>query len=452
MKLPRARSRASDDANLPAGDAPRDREVIALVGLAHGTSHFFHLMLPPLFPWLMPDFSLGFTDVGLLTTTFFVISGIGQALAGFIVDRVGGWRVLCFGVGMLALSGVVLGLANSYSWLLLSATFAGLGNSIFHPADFTLLNQRVSQPRLGHAFSIHGVSGNVGWAVAPLFMAGVASAFGWHVAGFGAAAFGAAVFTMLCVRRRALADAGNLIALRRATDEARDRPGEFAFLASGPVWLSFAFFFLTTMAFGILQNYAPAILSHVYGVSLIVAGGGLTAYLVGSGTGMLMAGFMRDRADRMVAPSLGFAAVMAAVLAWGKMPSAALWPLMVGIGFGVGFAGPGRDLLVRRAATSRFGRRSFGRIYGFVYSGLDTGQALSPLVFGPMLDAGHFRRPLIAIALFQAAALLTALRVSSTVGRNRTDEPPPPPQPAEGGLDREIEYALDTDGMPRRSA
>ena len=416
-----------------AGGAPRDREVIALVGLAHGTSHFFHLMLPTLFPWLMRDFSLSFTDVGLLTTTFFVISGIGQALAGFVVDRVGGWRVLCFGVGMLAVSGVVLGFATSYAWLLLSATFAGIGNSIFHPSDFTLLNQRVTQPRLGHAFSIHGVSGNVGWAVAPLFMAGVTSAFGWHIAGFGAAAIGAVVFTILGLRRHALVDTEGLVTSRLATNDADHRSGQFAFLASGAVWLSFAFFLFTTMAFGILQNFAPAILSHVYGVSLIVASSGLTAYLVGSGTGMLAAGFLRDRADRIVAPSLGFAAVMAAVLASGEMPRAALWPLMVGLGFGVGFAGPGRDLLVRRAATSRFGRSSFGRIYGFVYSGLDTGQALSPLVFGPVLDAGHFRQPLIAIALLQAAALLTALRVSS---HTRSGEPQgvgPVPSTAETG-------------------
>ena len=416
-----------------SSEAPRDREVIALVGLAHGTSHFFHLMLPTLFPWLMRDFSLSFTDVGLLTTTFFVISGIGQALAGFVVDRVGGWRVLCFGVGMLAVSGIVLGLATSYSWLLLSATFAGLGNSIFHPSDFTLLNQRVSQPRLGHAFSIHGVSGNVGWAVAPLFMAGVTSVFGWHIAGFGAAAIGAVVFATLGLRRRALVDTEGLVTSRLATNDADHRSGQFAFLTSGAVWLSFAFFLFTTMAFGILQNFAPAILSHVYGVSLIVASSGLTAYLVGSGTGMLAAGFLRDRADRMVAPSLGFAVVMAAVLASGEMPRAALWPLMVGLGFGVGFAGPGRDLLVRRAATSRFGRSSFGRIYGFVYSGLDTGQALSPLVFGPVLDAGHFRQPLIAIALLQAAALLTALRVSS---HTRSGEPQgvgPVPSAAETG-------------------
>jgi MFS family permease len=416
LNLPLAPSRASDGENAAAGGVPRDGEVIALVGLAHGTSHFFHLMLPPLFPWLMRDFSLSYTDVGLLTTTFFVISGIGQALAGFVVDRVGGWRVLCFGVGMLALSGVVLGLATSYPWLMLSATFAGLGNSIFHPSDFTLLNQRVSQPRLGHAFSIHGVSGNVGWAVAPLFMAGVTSALGWHVAGFGAAALGAAVFTTLCLRRRALADTEVLMMTSRAaSDEAHHRQGHFAFLASGAVWLSFAFFLLTTMAFGILQNFAPAILSHVYGVSLIVASSGLTAYLVGSGTGMLAAGFLKDRADRIVAPALGWAVVMAVVLASGAMPSVLLWPLMVGLGFGVGFAGPGRDLLVRRAATSRFGRSSYGRIYGFVYSGLDAGQALSPLVFGPILDAGRFRLPLVAIAVLQASALLTALRVSSRV-------------------------------------
>src|SRR5262245_54953934 len=394
-------------------DAPRDREVIALVGLAHGTSHFFHLMLPPLFPWLMKDFSLSYTDVGLLTTTFFVISGIGQALAGFVVDRVGGWRVLCFGVGMLALSGVVLGLSSSYAWLMLRAAFAGLGNSIFHPSDFTLLNQRVRQPRLGHAFSIHGVSGNVGWAVAPLFMAGVTSVLGWHVAGFGAAAIGAAVFITLWLRRRALADTADLVTSRVAHDNPDQRAGQFAFLTSRAVWLAFGFFLLTTMAFGILQNYAPAILSHVYGVSLVVASSALTAYLVGSGTGMLAAGFLRDRADRIVAPSLGFAAVMAVVLASGEMPSVALWPLMAGLGFGVGFAVPGRDLLVRRTATSRFGRSSFGRVYGFVYSGLDTGQALSPIVFGPVLDAGRFRQPLIAIAVLQAAALFTALLVSS---------------------------------------
>jgi MFS family permease len=373
-------------------------------------------MLPPLFPWLMTDFSLSYTDVGLLTTTFFVISGIGQALAGFVVDRVGAVRVLVFGVGMLALSGLALGLSNSYGMLLLTAAVAGAGNSIFHPADFTLLNHRVSQPRLGHAFSVHGLSGNLGWAAAPVFMAGIASLVGWHVAGFGAAAVGATVLAILWVQRRLLSYAvGDVVVAAASQAQAPVRTRPFAFLSSGAVWLSFAFFFVSTMAFGILQNFAPAILGAVYGVSLILANGGLTAYLLGSGAGMIAGGFLAERGDRMVAAALGFAALMSAVLASGSMPRLALWPLMAAMGFGVGAAGPGRDLLVRRAATSRFGRSSFGRIYGFVYSGLDSGQALSPVLFGPLLDAGRFRHALVAVAVLQASGLFFALHVGSRV-------------------------------------
>lgn len=146
----------------------RGTEVIALVGLAHGTSHFFHMLLPPLYPWLMRDFSLSFTQAGALMAVFFVVSGIGQALAGFVVDRHGARPVLFFGIATLAASGLVLALANDYPMLVLAAAVAGLGNSIFHPADFTLLNRRVRVTRLGHAFSVHGLAGNLGWATAPL--------------------------------------------------------------------------------------------------------------------------------------------------------------------------------------------------------------------------------------------------------------------------------------------
>jgi MFS family permease len=398
----------------PPSDAQRDAGVIGLVGLAHGTSHFFHLMLPSLFPWLMTDFSLSYTDVGLLTTTFFVISGVGQAVAGFVVDRAGAQRVLLFGVAALALSGLVLGLSNSYAMLVLTAAIAGIGNSIFHPADFTLLNHHVTQPRLGHAFSVHGLAGNFGWAAAPIVMAGIASLAGWHAAGFGAAGIGTATLAALWLRRRVLTQAVSG-PINSPPAAAAGTMRHLAFLSSGAVWLSFAFFLVTTMAFGILQNYAPAILREVYGVSLVVASGGLTAYLLGSGAGMVVGGFLAERADRTVAISLGFAALVAVVIASGSMPSIALWPLMAAMGFGVGTAGPGRDLLVRRTATSRFGRNSFGRVYGFVYSGLDAGQALSPVLFGPLLDAGRFRQALVAVALLQAAGLLTALHVGSRV-------------------------------------
>lgn len=396
----------------PRQDPSRDVEVISLVGLAHGTSHFFHLLLPPLFPWLMPEFGLSYTQAGFLMTVFFVVSGIGQALAGFVVDRIGARPVLFFGVGLLAVSALVLGLAQSYPVLVLAAALAGTGNSIFHPADFTLLNQRVSAARLGHAFSVHGLSGNLGWAAAPVFMAGIAAASNWHVAAFCAAAVGFVVLALLALRRDALEDAARLVTTQSA--QGATAPHQLAFLRSGAVWLCFGFFFLVTGAFGILQNYAPAILGEVYGLPLVLATAGLTAYLLGSAAGMIVGGFVASRrsdSDRVIAWALGGAALTALLLASGTMPAWLVLPLMALMGFGVGCAGPNRDLLVRRAATAQFGKTSYGRVYGFVYSGLDIGLAVSPLIFGPMLDAGQFTATLAGVAVLQVAALLSALWV-----------------------------------------
>ena len=202
--------------NPSAGGAPRDREVIALVGLAHGTSHFFHLMLPTLFPWLMRDFSLSFTDVGLLTTTFFVISGIGQALAGFVVDRVGGWRVLCFGVGMLAVSGVVLGFANELSLVVVECDIRRyrqqhLPSLGFHTPqsarDSAAIGTRVFDPRLSRATS-GGRLRRSSWPASPARSVGTSRDSArrrlvrWSS-------------PHSCLRRRALVDTEGLVTSRR---------------------------------------------------------------------------------------------------------------------------------------------------------------------------------------------------------------------------------------------
>jgi MFS family permease len=402
--------------------ARRDAEVISLVGLAHGTSHFFHLMLPPLFPWLMAEFSLSYTEAGFLMTVFFVVSGVGQAVAGFVVDRIGARPVLLFGIGTLALSGLVLAAASSYAGLLAAAAVAGAGNSIFHPADFTLLNRRVSSGRLGHAFSVHGLSGNLGWAAGSVVMAGVAAASTWRGAAVVAALIGVAVLTLLLARRRVLADEAEAAVVAPGMGAAKPAAGAFAFLRSGAVWLCFAFFLITTGAFGVLQNYGPAILHNVYALALPVASVGLTAYLLGSALGVVIGGFIGARfedSDFVIAPALAVSATTALLLASGLSPTLVILPLMGLIGFGVGVAGPSRDLLVRRAATAQFGATAYGRVYGFVYSGLDIGLAVSPLVFGPLLDAGRYRAPLAGVAVLQVAALLLAVAVGSGTRRLR---------------------------------
>jgi FSR family fosmidomycin resistance protein-like MFS transporter len=395
--------------------ARQDARVIGLVGFAHGTSHFFHLLLIPLFPWLMHDFGLSFTEVGALMSIFFVISGIGQAAAGFAVDRFGPSRVLMFGVACLASAGFVLAFAGHYAMLALSAALAGLGNSVFHPVDFTILNRRVSTERLGHAFSVHGLSGNLGWAAAPVFMAGIAGWWSWHAAGFAAGMVAIIVLAVL-IWQRDLLHVAVLQPHAERIGHAGPQPGAFAFLASPGVWLCFAFFLVTTLALGGLQNFAPALLNKMYGLSLVTATSGLTAYMLGGAAGIIAGGFLASRNgahDRVIVMALTVSTVCALVLALGVIPAWSVLGVMAVLGFGVGLAGPSRDLLVRHAATAGFGKAAFGRVYGFVYSGLDLGFAVSPLVFGPLMDHGRYAAVLGGVALLQGLAILTAMGVGS---------------------------------------
>lgn len=385
--------------------------VIALVGMAHATSHVFHLLLPPLFPLLMVDFGFGYTEAGFLMTVFFVISGTGQAFAGILVDRYGARRTLMAGVGLMAVSGLALAAAANYPMLLLAVVLAGLGNSIFHPADFSLLNQKVSPPRLGYAFSVHGLSGNLGWVIG-VTLSGMALAWGsWRGAGVAAVLL-------------ALLSMATLLWARPLLDDERPKVGagatapgrSFAFLNTPVIWLAFAFFLLITAAFAGLQSFSAPVLGGLYGISLAAAVAGLTGYLLGSAAGMVVGGIVAARVqthDRTVGMALVGAALFAIALATGLPPAWSVLPLMVGIGVGVGISGPSRDLLVRRIATNSLagGNASpaFGRVYGFVYSGLDVGMALGPLAFGALLDAGGMDGVLPGVALLQIMAVLTIL-------------------------------------------
>ena len=393
-----------------------DARVIGLVGLAHGTSHFYHLILAALFPWLKPAFGLSYAELGLLLTAFFVVSGVGQALAGFVVDRVGARRVLFFGMTMLGVSALVLSVAGSYPALMAGALLAGVGNSIFHPADYTLLNQRVSRARLAHGFSVHGISGNIGWAAAPLFMTAVAAAASWRTALASAAVLPFVVLGILFLNRSHLRPEPKPAAASAATGG----EGTLSFLRLSAVWMCFAFFFLTAVALGGIQAFAAIGLEQLYGISRQLATGSYTAYMLASAGGMLLGGFVGTRAsgvrasgagrqdhDRTVAIAFAIAAALALLLGAAVVPGWLALPLMALIGFFSGVAGPSRDLMIRAAAP----KNATGRVYGVVYSGLDSGLSVGPALFGLVMDAGHPGWLFAGIALFQALAIATAVGV-----------------------------------------
>ncbi len=376
-------------------------------------------MLPPLFPWFMSEYSLSFTEVGALMSVFFVVSGIGQALAGFVVDRWGAHRVLCLGAGLLSCSGLLVAGAPALWGLYLAAFVAGMGNCVFHPADYSLLNHRVSHARLGHAFSLHGLSGNLGWALAPLLMTATATAFGWRAAGLAAASLGGMSLATLWWKRSELSNELTVEPPSPPSHDAqRSKTGSVSLGSLFKLrltWFAFGFFFFSTLGFGALQNFAPSLLRDLYGLSLAAATSALTAYLIGSAAGLATGGFFAGGAsgqEKLLGLAFLCASALAFLLSFSVVPGWSVIGIMAMMGFGVGMAGPSRDMLVRKSTAARLGTGAFGRMYGLVYSGLDAGLATAPLIFGLLMDAGRTRYVFVGMSLSLVVAVIAAQAIA----------------------------------------
>jgi MFS transporter, FSR family, fosmidomycin resistance protein len=398
----------------------QDARTISLVGLAHGTSHFFHMLLPPLFPWLISDFSLNYSQLGLLVSVFFIISGVGQALAGFLVDRVGARPVLFAALGCFVAAALAAAWAPNYAGLMLAAALAGLGNAPFHPVDFTILNKRVSQPRLGHAFSVHGITGNLGWAAAPVFMAGITTATGsWRLACAGAALLAALVLLMMVWHREALDDRQGQWANPVKPVAPGARPEHpMAFLKLPSVWLCFSFFFWTTCALSAIQSFASPALQAIYGLPLAVTSLVVTGFMLCGAAGMVIGGFLVgkvDRLERTIAVCLVGSGVLLAAVGLGWLPGSAAVVLAALAGLGTGIAGPSRDMLIKRAAPPG----ATGRVYGTVYSGLDLGFAVAPPLLGGLMDRGDASGIFYAAAFSLVFAVVSATWVGTRVAASR---------------------------------
>lgn len=389
-----------------AVDRKQDWSIISLIGVVHASSHFFQLLLPTLYVFLAREFGFDYVELGALATTFFVVSCLGQASSGFIVDRIGPIPVLLFGLGGFVISGIMIGFATSYWMLWLAAAIGGAGNSIFHPVDYSIINHRISARRLGHAFSVHGLTGNLGWALTPLFVAAIASDHGWRAAAFSAAGLVAVVWCAAFLGRHLLAGQHKQqqeeVAQELSSEKSLAREGVWQtlkILCKQPaLWGAFLFFAFSSMALSSVQNYTIPMLGSVYHIDPVVAGTALSAYMVTAAVGMLAGGFLVGadaRSERTVFLSLCFAGLMLVLLGSGVL-SSSVAVVMVGLaGFFSGVAAPSRDMLIRRVTP----KGATGTVYGLVYSGMDVGSSLAPLMFGAMLDAGLNRGPWFGAAV-----------------------------------------------------
>ncbi len=381
--------------------APHMR-LVGVVSTAHFVSHLYILILAPLLPFVRDAYGVSYTQLGLALAAFNVISAVFQTPAGFLVDWLGARMLLIIGLALGGIAFVLVGLVDSFWFMVAMFALAGVGNTVYHPADYALLSQHVPAKSIGQAFSIHTFAGMLGSAAAPAGLLMLQSIWGWRGAFIGGGIVGLAVALLLL----AVPDPGPSTQEGPVRKSDGKSPVGWQLLLSTPIVLNLLFFMMIAFISSGMFNYSVVALGALYGTPVATANAALTTLLLLSAFGVLAGGLMVTRTARHgLVASLGLVAmaVTAALVGNFDLATWALVAVMTVFGFFFGFISPSRDMIVREVTPPG----SFGKVFGFVTTGFNIGGIISPMIFGVLMDTGHPRLVFLVVAAFGLIAVLT---------------------------------------------
>ncbi|MGB7658500.1 MAG: MFS transporter [Pseudolabrys sp.] len=376
--------------------------VVGAVSAAHFMSHYYIILLAPLMPFVRDEYQVTYTEIGLAFAVFNIVTAVFQTPAGFLVDRLGARALLILGLAIGATSFVTAGLVDSFWVMIAMFATAGMGNTVYHPADYTLLSQHVPADRIGQAFSLHTFAGMLGSAVAPASLLVMQSSWGWRGAFIGAGVLGFAVALLLLLVRDGTTTTAN--AGTRPASGSSD--AGWRLLLSAPILLNLMFFILLAMMSSGLYNYSVVALGALYGTPVTTANAALTGNLLLSAAGVLVGGLLVTRTKRhSLVATLGLTAMALSVVlvALVDLNSLALIAAMSLAGLFSGVIMPSRDMIVREVTPPG----SFGKVFGFVTTGFNIGGIVSPLIFGAVMDHGSPRMVFLLVAAFTLLGIVT---------------------------------------------
>ncbi len=393
----------------------RDTKVIGVVSLAHGCSHFYQLALPPLFPLIHRQEGYDYAELGAVVVVLYLASALCQPVAGFLVDRFGARPMLLCGLAIQASATALIAVTPSYQALFVLAIAVGIGNSVFHPCDYSVMAATITERRLGRAYSVHMLGGFLGYALAPTLITVLGSALGWRWAIMAA---GLAGFAALAVVAAGSGDFRDSTHERRSQTRAGTKLKELlGVLFQRPIVLCWLFFAVMAMAQIGLQAKSVTILSlpDTFAIDIETAGTILTAFLLATAAGVMCGGYVAERThrhDTVVAVGYGIAALLMLVL-WRTTPAVeAVFTIYIAVGFIYGLAYPSRDIIVRNATP----RESSGKVFGFVYSGMDFGSLVTPALFGWLIDTGAAQSAFLWVAVLWIISIVV-LKASGAAAR-----------------------------------
>jgi len=377
--------------------------VVGAISAAHFLSHYFILLLPPLFLFVRDEYAVSFTELSLALAVFNIVSAALQTPAGFLVDRISPRTVLASGVTLGAIAFTVVALVHSF-WLLVAMfALAGLGNTVYHPANYALLARHVSDRRTGPAYSVHAFAGFAGTAAAPVTLLLLESHWGWRGAVLVSAIFGFAVAAIVMVM---IGDTRS--SSKRAKTDSAAAPAAWQLLLSGPILRNLLFYLLLAILSTGMNGYSVVALNALHATPLAIANTALTCYLTATALGVLAGGFVVTRTSRHVlvaALCLGIAALLTLAVGLFNLGTVLLILTMSVAGLFTGLLVPSRDLIVRAATPAG----SFGKVFGFVSTGFNLGGIVGPIIFGLLMDHGH---PQLVFVLVAIACVLCVVTVT----------------------------------------
>ncbi len=272
--------------------------ILIIVSAAHAVNHAYSTLMPLIYPLVVDEFHLSYSQIGLMVGVASAASGLLQlsySYLGRLIPRrvlIGGGQVL------MAISAATIGVASNFNVFFLGNLTARVGGSPQHPVGNSILSDHFETKRRGFALSAHVSGGNIGTVAVPLIGTLLIASFSWRITLFFFAAIAAIVGLMLVF----------------LTDETNGQNGNAAIHSRGSLGdikailsdrnILFIFLASTIAAggrgLGVLVTFVPLYLHDALKLDATSAGILFTLLLIGSVVGPLMFGRLSDRRGRRV--------------------------------------------------------------------------------------------------------------------------------------------------------
>lgn len=409
--------------------------VVSLVGGAEFVNHTYLVLFPPILGILSEEFGVSLALLGVAMGLQGATNTVFQLPFGYLSDNYDRRLTLALSLGLSTTSVFVVAFAPTFEILLVGQALLGIGIAGHHPAHFPLLADATPEHLRARAFSVRGFLGSLGFGAPPVFFAVVLGLPGvtWRHAVALIGLFGAvyAGLTLLVFQRyvgRDVTAPGTGIESEPARDESAGneslqlRPAvrrELRAILASPGVLALAVLALvsSTASWG-LTSYAVVLLQQGYGLGLDVANLTLSAMFVVGAVMILVGGDLSDRfsAGPIIVGSYSAVVVFVGLLASLAIPAIVAVVAMLFVGGIRALAGPARSKL----ADGLSARSDLGRNFAIITVGTMTGNAISPPLFGALIERSGAQIAFLGVAAITVLAVLVTLFVLHREGKRRS--------------------------------